>query len=239
MGNSLLVYLNKRISDEKTQKKAGSTAGPVITISREVGCNGIKLAKLIAPRLNTYKPNAEWRVLSKEVFYESARELNMEPEKIRKTFKQSDKYTFEEILKAFSDKSYKSERKIVKTVYDVILSFAIDGYCIIVGRAGHIIAHNIENALHLRLVAPLEYRIKNIMHNNNLNKEQAIQFIAKVEKERMAFRKAISNDDIKSDLFDLCINRAMFNDEEIVDFIEYAVNKKKIIQSQKSAIDFF
>lgn len=238
MGNSLLVYLNKRISDEKTLKKTESTAGPVITISREVGCNGLKLARLIAPRLNTYKSNAKWRVLSKEVFYESARELNMEPEKIRKTFKQSDKYTFEEILKAFSDKSYKSERKIVKTVYDVILSFAIDGYCIIVGRAGHVIAHNIENALHIRLVAPLEYRVKNIMHNNKLNKEQAINFIDKVEKERMAFRKAISSDNIKSDLFDLCINRAMFNDEEIVDFIEYAVNKKKIIQPRKTAIDF-
>ena len=239
MGNSLLIYLNKRLSEEKSEKKRDVLEGPVITISREVGCNGLKLARLLSARLNTYKPHAEWRVLSKEVFYESARELNMAPDKIQKTFKHTNKYTFEEILKAFNDRSYKSERKIVHTVVDVIYSFAIDGYCIIVGRAGHIIAKSIKNALHLRLVAPLDYRVNNIMHNNGLNKVQSIDFINKVENERMAFRKMISDDDVNSDLFDLCVNRAMFSDEEVVDIIEYAVNKKKIIQPPKSHLDVF
>ncbi len=186
-----------------------------------------------------YNPYSSWRVLSKEVFYESARELNMAPEKIQKTFKPSDKYTFDEILKAFNDKSYKSERKIVHTVADVIHSFATDGYCIIVGRAGHIIAKDIKNALHIRLVAPLDYRVKAIMLNNKLGKKEAIDFIQKVENERMAFRRMISDEDVKSDLFDFCVNCAMFSDEEVVDLIEYAVNKKKIIQPRKPHIDFF
>lgn len=239
MSNSLLIYLNKRLSEENYSKNNLSTAGPVITISREVGCNGLKLARLLANRLNSQKLTSDWRVLSKEVFYESARELNMHPERIRKTFKQSDKYTFEEIIKAFNDKNYKSERKIIKTVNDVVLTFAVDGFCIIVGRAGHIIAKDITNALHLRLVAPLDYRIKNIMENNQLNHEEAVKFIEKVEKERMAFRKAISSESLQSDLFDISINRAMFTDDEIVDVIEYAVNKKKILQMYKPKIDFF
>ena len=239
MGNSLLIYLNKRMSEENYSKKNSSTAGPVITISREVGCNGLKLARMLATRLNSNNLAANWRVLSKEVFYESAKELNMEPERVRRTFKQSNKYTFDEIIKAFNDKNYKSERKIVKTVTDVVLSFAIDGFCIIVGRAGHIIAKDIKNALHLRLVAPLEYRTANIMENNQLNHEEAVKFIQKVEKERMAFRKAIGNENLQNELFDISINRAMFTDEEIVDIIEYAVNKKKILQSNKPKIDFF
>lgn len=239
MDNSLLGYLNKRLSEDKTSKKDFSMAGPVITISRQVGCNGLKLARLLSARLNTHKLSADWRVLSKEVFSESARELDMHPEKVRRTFEESDKYTFQEILKAFNDKSYKSERKIMKTVKDVILTFAIDGFCIIVGRAGHIIAKDIKNALHLRLVAPMDYRVKNIMHNNQLNHADAIEFIEKVEKERTALRKAISDDNLKEDLFDLTVNRAMFNDEEIVDIIEYAVNKKKILQNYKPKIDFF
>lgn len=240
MSNSLMIYLNKRMSEDNNAKKKSTVAGPVITISREVGCNGIKLARFLAIRLNTHKLSSDWRVLSKEVFYESARELKMEPDRIRKTFKQSDKYTFEEIIKAFNDKNYKSERKIVKTVADVVLSFAIDGFCIIVGRAGHIIAKDIKNALHIRLVAPLDYRIKNIMENNSLNREEAILFIDKVEKERMAFRKAISSENTtQNELFDISINRAMFDEEEIVDIVEYAVNKKKILQMYKPKIDFF
>jgi cytidylate kinase len=239
MGNSLLVYLNKRINEDNSSKKNISNAGPVITISREVGCNGLKLARLIAVRLNQQKLTSDWRVLSKEVFYESAKELNMDPEKVRKTFKQSDKYTFEEIIKAFNDKNYKSERKIVKTVCDVVLSFAIDGFCIIVGRAGHIIARNIKNSLHIRLIAPLDYRINNIMENNKLNREDAIQFIHKIEKERQAFRDAMNIDNKQEILFDITVNRAMFSDEEIVDIIEYAVNKKKILQGYKPSFDFF
>lgn len=234
MSNSLMIYLNKRMKEEDSTKKKSTASGPVITISREVGCNGLKLAHLLANRLNTHKLSSDWRVLSKEIFYESARELHMEPERVRKTFKHSDKYTFEEIIKAFNDKNYKSERKIVKTVADVVLSFAIDGFCIIVGRAGHIIAKDIANSLHIRLVAPLDYRVKNIMENNRLNREEAIQFIDKVEKERTAFRKSISSEkELQNELFDISINRAMFTDDEIVDIVEYAVNKKKILQVYK------
>ncbi len=172
MRNSLIIYLNKRLLGQETFKKKSMEPGPVITISREVGCNGLKLARLLATRLNAHKLSADWRVLSKEVFNESARELNMDPDRIRKTFKQADKYTFDEILKAFNDKGYKSERKIAKTVSDVILSFAVDGFCIFVGSASHIIARDIQNSLHIRLEAPLEYRINNIMNSKGLKRKK-------------------------------------------------------------------
>lgn len=239
MKNSLMIYLNKRLLGQDTVRKKSLEEGPVITISREVGCNGLKLAVLLAERLNLHKLSAEWRVLSKEVFQESARELNMDPERIRKTFKHADKYTFDEILRAFNDKSYKSDRKISKTVADVIHSFAIDGFCIIVGRASHIIAKDIKNSLHIRLVAPLEYRINSIMNTKRLNRKEAIIFIHKIEIERDAFRNSICKDKNFVELFDLSINRDKFVDEEIVDIIEYAVNKKKILQDYKSAMEFF
>lgn len=238
MKNSLMIYLNKRLLGLDTQKVKSVEPGPVITISREVGCGGLKLARLLSNRLNTYSSAAEWRVLSKEVFNESARELNMDTERVRKTFKQADKYTFDEILKAFNDKNYKSDRKIVKTVSDVILSFAIDGFCIIVGRASHIIAKDIKNSMHIRLIAPLDYRINQIMKIKMIERDTAEKFIKKVEAERDTFRKNLLKGKNYSEIFDLTINREMFNDEEIVDIIEYAVNKKKILQDYKSAFDF-
>jgi cytidylate kinase len=240
MGNALMIYLNKRLEEEKNSPQKGvSTAGPVITISREVGCNGIKLADLIAKRLNKRKTITEWKVLSKEVFYESAKELHLEPERISRILKQTDKYTFEEILKAFGDRQYKSERKIIKTVSDVVRSFAIDGFSIIVGRAGHIIAKDIKNALHIRLTAPLDYRIKTIMENNKLNHQEAIHFIQRIEKERIAFRKAICEEKVVEENFDICINRASFETDEIVDVIEYIVDKKKMLEGYKQKVDYY
>jgi len=229
MSNLLLSYLNKRLTEtEVVRKSVMPVAGPVITISREVGCNGVKLANLLATRLNLQKPEVNWKVVSKEVFQESAKELKMDPEQVRKTLHQSEKFTFEEMIKAFYDKHYKSDLTIGKTMKGVILQIAADGNCIIVGRAGHIIAKDIKNALHIRLIAPLEYRINTIMQNNHLNKKEAIDFIIQVDKERTAFRKAILKEDPQNEMFDITFNRAAFTDEEMVDLIEFSARKKQL-----------
>lgn len=238
MRNSLLNYLNKRLKDDNSFYQGG-VPGPVITISREVGCNGIKLANVLASRLNKQRMQSEWRVLSKEIFYESAKELDLRPEKVQQIFKKTDHSTFEQILKAFNDKRYKSEEKIIKTVKAVVRSLAVDGFNIIVGRAGHIIAGDIDNALHIRLIAPLDYRLNTIINNNKLSKAEAISFIEKVENERIAFRKAMKEFGLREELFDLTINRASFNDEQAAELIENAVNQKQILAEYRSKIEFF
>jgi cytidylate kinase len=239
MGNALLEYLTKRMGNQKVYTNPNKLPGPLITISREVGCNGVKLANKIASRLNQRHLGPDWKVLSKEVFFQSAKELDMEPEKVKRVFKYTSSYTFNDILNAFGTKKFKSEKKVIKTVNEVIRTFAEEGFCIIVGRAAHIIAHDIENALHLRFLAPLEYRIKTIMDNNHLNRQEAIDFVQKVESERKAFRKAIRQEAPENDLFDLCINRASFSDEEAIDLIEIAAEKKNIFKDYSKQIDFY
>lgn len=231
MNISLINYLNKRlIEEEKSIKNSSVSPGPVITISRQVGCNGLKLAKLLTSELNSKKPPREWKVLSKEIIHASAGELNMTPEQVKKTMKQAEKSTFSEILKAFNEKNFKSERTITKTVIDTVLTFANEGNCIIIGRAGHIIAKDIKRALHLRLEAPFEYRIKTIMQNNQLTKKEAINFIEKVDKERDNFRKTVRDDIAHKELFDITLNRASFSDEEILEIIQCCIEKKKILE---------
>jgi cytidylate kinase len=215
----------------EAEKKGNKTVpGPVITISREVGCNGVKLANQIAEYLNSKNQGTNWKVISKEVFYQSAKELKMHPDQVRKTLHQTEKFTFDDILKAFSDKNYKTDITIRKTMKRVILQIASDGFCIIVGRAGHIIAKGIKNALHVRLVAPLEYRINTIIQNKNFNREDAISFIERVEKERTQFRKSILKDNPTNEMFDITINRNAFGDKEIIELIEFAGLKKNIFQ---------
>ena len=136
------------------------------------------------------------------------------------------------MLKAFSNKKYVSERKIGKTIKGVILNIATDGYSIMVGRAVHIIAKDIKKALHVRLVAPLEYRVNSIMKYNNLNREEALEYIEKTDKERKAYRKALLKDDPKNNLFDITLNRSVFTDEELVEIILYAAMKKNIFQKE-------
>ena len=227
--NLLLKYLNNRLVENGSHKKPEDLKPkPVITISREVGCNGVKLAHMLAENLNNKNPAAQWKVISKEVFFESAKELNMSPEQLRKTLSQREKFYFEEIIKAFNDKKYKSGPTIAKTTREVIMHFATNGYCIIVGRAGNIIAKDLKTALHIRLTAPLDYRIKTIMDNNGLTRENAIRFINQVEEERKAFRESVLGAKIHDEMFDIMLNRGVFSNETIVELIEFAAEKKGI-----------
>jgi len=231
MENKLITYLDKRLRKEAPTDTLLNPPGPVITISREVGCNGIKLAQALALHLNQQDPLHKWKVISKEVLFECAKELHLEPDRVNKLLKQSERYTLDEILNTFSYKQFVSDRKIINTVVDVIHSFAVDGFCIIVGRAGHVIAGDIQNALHLKFIAPLEYRIRNIMENNFLDHTQAVEFINRVENERAALRKLVSKDGEKEDLYsyDMIINTANLGIEGCTGIIAECIKHKKIL----------
>jgi cytidylate kinase len=240
MGNSLLSYLNKRVVQAQQTGSADKDPGPVITISREVGCSGLELANALKDRLQKIHFQESWKVLSKEIFCISAKELDLEPEKVAKIFKQADRNAFDDILYTFSEKRSISEKKVRHTVVDVIRSFAEDGHCIIVGRAGNVIAGDIKNALHVRLVAPSEFKIRSIMEKNHLCHEEARKFIIEEEKDRLAYRKAVT--DRQSDqpeLFDVTFNRAEFGTESIVDFVLFMMEKKGMLKKERNMIGYF
>jgi cytidylate kinase len=226
MGNLLLNYLEKRDADRDALKNISDLGGPLITISREVGCNAVDLAEKIAARLNSSHPKIKWKVISKEIYQETAEELQMDPKEVFKILHKSEKFAFDKVLKAFSDKHYVSEIKIEKTIKEVILHNAMEGHCIMVGRAVHIIAKDVNKALHIRLVAPLQYRIESIMKNNHLNEEEAAEYIDRVDKERKAYRKALLKNNPQNKLFNLTFDKSVFTDEEIVDIIEFTATKK-------------
>lgn len=69
------------------------------------------------------------------------------------------------------------------------------------------------------------------MEHDKLNRSDAIAYIEKLERERKAFRKAVRKESPEKDTFDICINRASFEDEETVDLIEVAAEKKGIFKN--------
>lgn len=239
MNNTLMVYLNKRLHQHDPKYQSSNLQpGPVICISREVGCGGVNIAKLLAAELDKQTYCKKWKVLSKEILEESARELNMEPNKLRSYLKEGERGLFDDILNAFSEKRYKSDRKINKTVIDLIASFANDGHCIIVGRAGHIIARNVEKSLFIRLTAPHDWRVKQIMEKNNLNMREAIDFIEKTEKERHNFIKHIA-DETKDVGFDLTIDLSRNSSSDVVAIIRFVAQNKGLLAPIKSKVEVF
>ncbi|NOR33498.1 MAG: hypothetical protein GQ579_02335, partial [Bacteroidales bacterium] len=64
--------------------------GPVITLSREVGCPAKILAMALIKRLNSMKRDRAkehpWRWISKEIMMESAKELKVDASQIQHVF---------------------------------------------------------------------------------------------------------------------------------------------------------
>ncbi|MGV8092632.1 MAG: AAA family ATPase [Mangrovibacterium sp.] len=238
MKNYLVNYLNKRM-EEDGQTPYVKTPGPVITISREVGCGGLQVSHLLAAEMNKIVYCKRWQVISKEILNESAQELQVAPEKVERLLKLNEHFTFDEILSAFTDKYYKSNRVILNTVREVIHNFAIEGYCIILGRASHIIASDIRNALHIRLVAPTDWRVSRISASKGFSRAEALQYIKETDIERDNLRKCFLKDKNAEDNYDLVIDVSRFSEDMVVRLIAQAFELRGIGEENLKKFPYF
>jgi cytidylate kinase len=226
----LLKYVSDRIHEEGDKAKY---AGPVITISREYGCPAKiisgRLAEELTRKLFVKGKEAKWKFVTKEIMAESAKALEIDPEKIKYVFQYEQKGVVDEIIAAQFNKYYKSERKIRNTVAKVIRNMANEGNVIIVGRGGVAITHDIERSLHIQLEAPLEWRSLRISENFNITPEEARKTALDIDRKRKEFREHFQGKDTDYTWFDLTINCMSFSIEEIVHIIAKVAELRKLI----------
>lgn len=225
MGDVFHDYMSKRF-EEINLDRLNLEPGPVITISRVAGCSSTQLAKMLAIRLNELNNTSNWNYISKDILFESAQKLKLNPKKIKSIFKAKDRTVLDDIMQAFLSNDNNLEQKMRKTVINVIHNFAYEGQKIIIGRAAHLICSDIKNALHIRIDAPLEWRIKKVMNAKGYSKDEALNCIVNTEKNRLNFRKIVKGKSDDNSVFDLTINQSIFSNNEIVEIIIQALNLK-------------
>ncbi|MCF8363921.1 MAG: cytidylate kinase-like family protein [Prolixibacteraceae bacterium] len=228
MGDIFHEYMSKRIKDISTSNPF-ENPGPVVTFSRAAGCSVKNITKLLQERLNSFSKQPKWEIISKEVLHESAERLNLDHETVQTIFNLSDRSLLDDIVNAFISRDYHLERKMLNTVVNVIYSFGIEGYKIIIGRGSNTICSSIEKSLHIRVDAPLEWRIQSVMQSKNLTRDKSRSFINHLEANRRNYRQMIKGKDSKDNDFDITFNKISFNDEEIVNMVIDAMKIKKII----------
>ena len=140
MRNVLLEYMNKRAKKEKSKFKH---PGPVITISRQYGCYATTISRDVAKELSEKSPN-DWNYITKEILEDAALKLNVKKQEIAHIFGANEKSFLGDLIVSFSKKKYTSDSFIKKTINSVVRKYAEQGNCIIVGRAGCIIAKDIH-----------------------------------------------------------------------------------------------
>ena len=207
--------------------------GPVITLSREVGCPAKILAMALIKRLNSMKRDRAkehpWRWISKEIMMESARELNVDASQIQHVFDYKSRGVLEDLLIAQSKDYYKSELKIRTTIAKVIRKFANEGNAVIVGRGGVAITRDIPKSLHVYLEAPLEWRALRVSDKHDFSIEQARNYARNIDKKRGHFRDFFQGKGNDYTRFDIKLNCMTLEQDEIIDIIVGALKSSLMI----------
>ncbi len=217
MTNILLKYLEDRYKYETTEQEV-KPSGPVITISRYFGCPANMCANDLAELLTEIEGNKEnpWKVINKEILEQAAKELGLTPEKIEFVFKFKKRSAVDEILEALSSKYYKSERKIKNTIREVIRSIGEQGRVIIVGRGGAAILKDIPNSLHVKLIAPLDFRVNGVSRRHEISHSEAKKLAEDMDKKRSKLRMEFAGRKMDLVDYDLIFNCEKFGVKEIV-----------------------
>jgi cytidylate kinase len=223
-------YLTQRYIDSLSRQ---DFEGPVITIAREFGCPAKKVSSKLIQRLNEIKsPRAKsipWRWINKEILFESARALNLNPAEIQYVFDNEKKTFFDDILSYQSRKYYKSDRKIRSTIAKVIRNIASEGNVVIIGRGGVAITREMERSLHVMLEAPLNWKALRTAQKYCMTEKEAEKYIIEVDKKRKELRDYFHGKGTDYTRFDVRYNCMTLSVENIADSIVSLMQSRNFI----------
>lgn len=192
---------------------------PCITISREFGCQAYPLAAELTRRLNSQTCQNKWVVIGKEIIEEVAELSGFSIDQIEKS--QDTPASLKAFFSMFLDRSRADETEVFPHMRSVIRNFAERGNCILVGRGGVCVTQDLSNCVHVRLVAPYQFRLRNIMTGHGLNEKEAEKYIALHQKQRQDFvRRFTGKNTDDPELFHLVMNNARMSVTKIATVIE-------------------
>ena len=212
---------------ESILNKLPADDGPVITLSRLTGCDARLVAATLVDDLNRKYDTSKWRWVDKDIIYAIAKELNTDTQRVENFYKGIELSNVSEMIMAFSG-GFVSDLRVKKAIKDVVMSMCKEGYIILVGRGGVSIAHEIADALHIRLIAPFYWRVENVMKKKKMDIEDAEKFTVDTDEKRFQLIQAfLDKKPLNIDyLFDATINRGSFTIQETADLILSMYEKK-------------
>ena len=212
-------YFDTRYRAEMLGKPIDQT-GPVITISRLTGCDGREVAAELVAQLNLRYNTNRWKWIDKDIIYHAAHELKTDTNRVETYYQGMAMSDMSQMIMAFSG-TFVTDSSVKKAIKEVVLSIAREGHAVIIGRGGVSITRDMANALHIRLVAPLYWRIENVMKKKGMVIEKAEEYVLETDEKR--YKMIVDFLDKKPQtidyLFDATLNRSSFSIDQLSSLI--------------------
>jgi cytidylate kinase len=204
----------------------------VITISREVGSEGDKIANLLCQELGYCR-------VDKDMLSQIAREGGVNVEAVLAKEKavlskprliSSDMTSlYSKDPSAFEKKSALDDRTYTRIVHEAMEQFARQGNAVIVGRGGQMVLREWPGALHVHLYAPLEVRVQRIMQRFGIAEAEARRRITAADEEKRQYIRTMHNNASWKDLkyYHLAINTGSISPEAAAQVIMLATRDRE------------
>lgn len=164
----------------------------IITISRGSLSGGRNVAECLADRLGC-------RCLADEVLQEAARKLGVTEDAVRGQF---------EAAPGLWSRLRRARERYVLAVQTALAEACLEGKLVYHGLAGQFLLRGISGVLKIRLIAPLEMRMRSLTRTHHrMSRRAAEEFIRSVDKERARWVRLMFGVDVEDpSLYDLTVN---------------------------------
>lgn len=199
--------------------------GPFITLSRQYGCRAFDLAERLADRLNLTVPGWRYTVIDPKAIGDPEIGLRL-GETIVNGLSERTRGLVEDWIGQLLARR-PAEARVFGHLARTLCTIAARGQVIIIGRGGAAITRKVPNGVHLRIVAPLAWRVENLSRLPERPEEASTTFVRQADRERESFvRKYLGLDVNDPDLYDLILNASRLSVDEQVAVIAGLISSR-------------
>jgi cytidylate kinase len=223
--------LEKRLENRERRPGRGKEGdlfyGPYLIISREKGAGGNAVARLVGKRLG-------WQVFDNEMVDEVAKQAHVRRQLIE-SLDERDKKTIQAIVGQLLKPEEIDTADYLGYLKQVVLTLGHQGNVVIVGRGARFILPS-QFGLSVRMVAPIEMRIRRFADKANLSLAAARMEVQKTDRERVKLIRRHFGRDVTDPLsHDLMINTAAISLEAAAEVILAALREKLGVRIRENA----
>ncbi len=185
--------------------------GPYISIARELASGGTEISQRVAEKLG-------WQYFDREIIEAIAGRAHLREELVAR-FDEHVQNELDTYLRNLFTMQMLNNTQYLHHLTQVLLGIARYGDAVILGRGANFILPP-EGGLRVRVVAPMEARVRRLMQEKGYNEKTAAQEIAEQDKERRDFLQhhfRCKQDDPCA--YDVVINTGYIDLETATDFV--------------------
>jgi hypothetical protein len=190
---------------------------PFITIAQQAGAESFSLPERLAELLNAGDPGARWLRWDQELIQRVSADSKI-PADLIQSLETSGHSWIDDLLAGVFKRP--DDLAVFRRLKASVRDLARGGHAILIGHGSVYMTRDLPGALHIRLIAPLDFRIKNVAARFKLSAAAGARHMRRLDRQRRAFFRRFWPDlPLTAERFAAVFNSAQLNQEQLAQAI--------------------